>query len=544
VVLRTSQDVPPASYRDRDTPAPRRRVSAARVAFSALFLGASITAAALVWVRFVTPQVFTPIVQSTATAVPSAAASSAAGAAGASPDEPRWAALIGEAQRRFTAGDAPGAQQKLQEVLGMGPQAAAIARIYAEQLKIAQEATGACRAVAFSRPRVATERRGERPAVRVTPRGMLVAWADDHEQKDHSHVYGVLLNESGKATGPVRDLTPEASDAQRPQLTAQSVDAERTVLLYWDRYGRDQGVRARFLDATGRIDPTNGQSRLVGAARPGDYWPSIDRGPTGYYVVWQDDRDKDKENDLFVRALSNDLDTVGPETRLTDYHVPAKSKNAAPRVRYPSVTVAANALLIAYRLEKDKEKEHLIMRMRVPLSDLEKNGLDESKDPNRESREFGDTKPVNEDKVAADAPAVACGTEGCFVVWHGDAGGAYAAAIDPNAGRVMWRKKFSDSRGGRPTLAVNSGQVAIAYYDYVREGSRDVPRLRLAFLSRDGVSAPSTLFRFTEATGNIPRPSLAPGQRKNEWAIAWQDTETSAKGAPSPEIYAARLLCK
>jgi serine/threonine-protein kinase len=529
---RASQDVPPAA--DRVTPAPRQRASTLRVVVSALFLGGSISAAIFVWLRFLNPQVFTPVVQSTATAPPSATPSGTTGVSGPTVDEPKWAPIIAEAQRRFTGGDPQGALSKLQDASALSPQAANIARVYAEQFKfVMKEASGPCKAVAFSRPRLATDKKAERPAIRATPKGMLVTWTDDHEQKDHDHVYGVVLNDTGKPIGPIRDLTPEAADAQRPQLTAQSPDSDRTVLLYWDKSGREQGVRVRFLDADGRIDQMSGQSRFIGAARPGDYWPSIDKGPKGFFVVWQDDRDKDKDYDLFVRALSNDLDTIGPETRLTDYYAPAKSKFPPPRVRYPSVAVAANTLLVAYRLEKDKEKEHLIMRLRVPLADLDKNGLDESKDPNRASREFGDAQPVNEDKAPADAPAIACGTEGCFVVWHGESGGAYAAAIDPNVGRVQWRKKFSD-KGGRPSIAVKEGQVAISFY----EGGK----LKMAFLSRDGVIAPSTLMRVNDASGNnIPRASLAAGGSKSEWTIAWQDSDVP-KG--SPEIYAARILCR
>ncbi|MDB4933472.1 MAG: Serine/threonine protein kinase, partial [Labilithrix sp.] len=535
LVTRTSQEVPPAA--DRETPAPRPRASALRVVISAVFLGGSISAAIFVWLRFLNPQVFTPVTQSTATAPPSATPSGTTGTSGPMVEEPKWAPVIAEAQRRFTGGETQSALAKLQEANAMGPQAALIAKVYADQYRFIanpKEATGPCKAVAFSRPRLATDKKAERPAIRATPKGMLVTWTDDHEQKDHDHVYGVVLNETGRAIGPIRDLTPEASDAQRPQLTAQSPDSDRTVLLYWDKSGREQGVRVRFLDADGRIDQMAGQSRFIGAARPGDFWPSIDKGPKGFFVVWQDDRRKDKEYDLFVRALSNDLETIGPETRLTDYHAPPKSKVAPARVRYPSVAVAANTLLVAYRLERDnKEKDRLIMRLRVPLSDLEKNGLEENRDPNRNPREFGDAQAVNEDKAPADAPQIACGTEGCFVVWHGEAGGAYAAAIDPNVGRVQWRKKFSD-KGGRPSIAVKDGQVAISFY----EGGK----LKMAFLSRDGVIAPSTLLRvYDSAGGNIPRPYLAAGASKSEWTVAWQDSDT-AKG--SPEVYAARILCR
>ena len=531
LAYRQSGEVPPAA--DLYTTA-RPRASPLRIVLSATILACGISGAIFVWVRFLNPQVFTPLVLSTATVTPSAIPSGM-NLTGPAPEEPKWAPIIAESQRLFTSGDANGALKKLADANALGPQATAIAKVYTEQFKFmtSKEASGGCKVVAFSRPRTATERRAERPAVRATPKGMLVTWTDDHLQKEHDHVYGVLLNETGKLIGPIRDLTPEATDAQRPQLTAQSPDSDRSVLLYWDKSGKEAGVRVRFLDADGRIDGKNGQSYVIGASgRPGDYWPSIERGPKGFFVVWQDDRDKENNSDLFVRALSNDLQTLTPETRLTDYHAPPKGKFPAPRVRYPSVAVAADTLLVVYRLENDKEKDRGIVRLRVPLAELDKqNGLPEQKDPNRESRVFGDVKPVTTtDKAPADAPAVACGTEGCFVVWHGDAGGASYANIDPNVGIVQWHNKFSE-KGGRPSIAVNDGQVAIAYYE---KGA-----LKMSFLSRDGISKPSTLLRVLDA--NTPRPSLAPGAVKGEWNVAWQDSDV-AKG--SPEVYAARIVCR
>ena len=534
LVQRSSQHSPLPV--DRDTPQPRTRTSPLRMVVSAVFLGGSISAAIFVWLRFVNPQVFTPVVMSTARTSerpPSAIPSGNPGTSGPNVDEPKWGSIIAEAQRRFTGGDQQGALAKLQETVALGPPAATVGKVFTEQFKfIGKEATGTCKPVSLARPRILTDRRGERPAVRATPKGLLVTWTDDHEQKDHDHVYGVVVNDTGKSIGPISDLTPEAADAQRPQLIGQSADSERTVLLYWDKVGKGAGVRVRMLDGDGRIDQNNGKSRVIGASgRPGEYWPTIEKSPTGFYVVWQDDRDKDKEYDVFVRALTNDLETNGPETRLTDYHAPPKTKQSAPRIRYPSVAVAANMLLVAYRYERDnKERDRLIYRLRVPLKDLEKNGLEESKDPNRESREFGDAKPVNEDKAPADAPAIACGTEGCFVVWHGESGGAFVALIDPNVGRVQWWKKFSD-KGGRPSIAVSDGQVAVAFY----EGGR----MKMAFLSRGGVSASSTLFRVWEA--NSPRPSLAAGAQKGEWTVAWQDSDAPKSG---PEVFASRIVCR
>jgi serine/threonine-protein kinase len=538
LVQRSFVDVPPAT--DRPTPKPRPKASPLRVVMSAVFLGGSISAALFVWLRFLNPQVFTPVVQSTATAPPSAVPSGTPGSV-PSADDPKWVAVMAEAQRRFTAGDTPGWQQKLGDANALGPQAIAIAKVYRDQFNfITSQATGPCKPVAFSRPRIATEKRAERPAIRATPKGMLVTWTDDHEHKDHDHVYGVLLDGTGKAVGAIRDLSPEATDAQRPQLAAPSPDSDRTVLLYADKSGKEtHGIKVRFLDADGRIDSSNGASHLVGAARDGDYWPTIDKSPKGFYVVWQDDRDKEKEFDVFARALTNDLDTIGPETRLTDYHVSARTKSTPPRVRYPSVAVAANTLLVAYRLDKDREKERQIIRMRVPLNALDKPqpGLDESKDPNRDSRELGDTKVVNVDKAPGDAPVIACGTEGCFIAWHGEQGGAYAAMIDPNAGIVQWGGKFSD-KGGRPSIAVSDGQVALSFYEADAPRGAQTGRIKMAFLTRDGVGKPTTLLRINDVYN--PRPSLAAGAQKGEWTLAWQDSDTP-KGAP--EVYAARIVC-
>ncbi len=523
LVTRASADVPPTS--ESETPLPSRRVSPVRMVVSAVALAGALSTAIFVWVRFLSPQVFAPVVQSTATLVPSADPSGTP-AVGPSVDEPKWAPVIAEGQKLYTAGSWAEAKKKFEEAVAMGGMAARIGGVFIDQTKVAEKATGPCRPAAFSRPRFQTEKRAERPAIAATSKGALVTWLDDHEQDKRDHVYGTMLDPTGKPLTPVRDFTPEAASASRPQLA--SVGTDRLVLLYWDEKGKEAGVRARLLDGDGRIDKNKGQSVLVGAARPGQFWPAIEKGPQAFHVVWQDDRDKEGDYDLFTRRLSFDLDTLGPETRLTDYTAPTKSKSGPPRVRYPSVAVAANTLIIAYRLEREKEK--LVVRMRVPLGELEK-GLEESKDPNRTSRELGDVSLVSEDKSPADAPAVACGPEGCFIVWHGDSGGAFAAMIDPKEGRVIWRKRFSE-KGGHPSLGVNDGQVAVSYFD----GGR----VKMAVLSGDGVGPSSALFRIHDDKG-APRPTLAAGAQKNEWYVAWQDSDVP-RGLG--EVYAARVVCR
>jgi len=71
----------------------------------------------------------------------------------------------------------------------------------------------------------------------------------------------VLVDAAGRPASNVRDLTPEADYAMRPELLA--VD-DRIVLLFWDKSGREPGVKVRWLDASGRI---GGMSIGVGVAK-------------------------------------------------------------------------------------------------------------------------------------------------------------------------------------------------------------------------------------------------------------------------------------
>jgi serine/threonine-protein kinase len=528
LLSRSPNDTPsPISQTGSRGSQPRGATSPVRVAMSAVFLAASISTAIFVWVRFLHPQVFAPVVQSTASAQPTASTNASGGDHPSSAyDEPKWVSIIAEGQRLFTANDVGGAQKKFQEAIALGGPAATVGKVFADQLKDTKAFTGPCKPVSFSRPRLSWDRKGERPAIIALPKGSLVTWVDDHEQRDKDHVYGVVIDGTGRSTGPIRDLTPEATDAQRPQLVGQG---DRNVLLWADTKGSEAGVHVRYLDGEGRIDPLHGQSVRVNGVRTGDFWPVIEKTPNGFLVAWQEDKDKDKDYDLFARLLTNDLGTTRPEVRLTDYNVPPKSKTPVPKVRLPSVAVAPGTVFFTYRLDDDRKR--IIVRERVPLDELERAnaGLLESKDPQRSTRVTGDVDAVSDAKLPGDAPAIACGQVGCFVVWHGEPNGAWVALIDPVVGKWQWRKKFSD-RGGHPSLAVNEGQVALAYYES--------GRVKMAYLNNDGVQPVSTLLRVHDI--NNPRPSLAAGTNKNEWSIAWQDSDTPRGG---PEVYASRVVC-
>jgi serine/threonine-protein kinase len=493
-----------------------RPPSPLRWAASSVALIVTSLAAYVVWSNYLRPQLFAPTVMSSATVAPSGVPSGAT-APPPKPDEPRWLVAIGEGQKLFTEGDPQAALKKMQDATVMG--GAPVARNFAEQIRLAMTSAAPCKLVALSHPRAIGTGSVGRPSIATTPKGALVAWTDDHEQAGRDHVYSVVIDETGRAAAMPRDLTPEATEVVRASLLGV---ADRNVLLYWDRAGREPGVRVRWIDGEGRI---GGGSVLVGAARPGNYWPAIEKSPDGFVVVWQDDRDREGD-DIFFRKLGQELEPLGSEMRATDY-VTIAGKPAHARV--PDVAVAASNIFLAYTLERGTQR--LVYRMRVPLGGTEPTkGLSErgaaAKAPDRE---LGEVALVNEDRAPGDGPTVACGTEGCFIAWHGDRGGAYAALLEPTKGRVLWRKKFAD-RGSRPALGVGKdGTVVVAFY----EGGR----LKMATLSRDTVGPASSIAKING--GDAPRPWVAPGKVKGEFYIAWQDTESN-HGEP----FAARVACK
>jgi serine/threonine-protein kinase len=324
-----------------------------------------------------------------------------------------------------------------------------------------------------------------------------------------------------RPAGPSRDVTPEGGLVARPQLYPFG---DRVALVYADLKGAEAGIHARWLDAEGRIATP---PRAVTSRKPNaNASPSIARAPDGtFWVAWEDDRQADS-SDLYLRHLSAELEPMGSELRATDY-VPRGGK---PRVRVPWVDVAAGFLNVAFRFER--EPAHLVQLLRIGLLDpaLPK-GLDgvTDKPAGREKdRELGDVKVVNMDREKADTPRIDCVTEGCFLAWHGETGGAFAAYMEASKGTILWRKKF-DPKGGHPALAIApSGAAELAWF----EGGR----LKIAMITRDGVGLPTPIAR---ATGDPPPPSLAPGGAPGEWYVTWLDAE-----AGHPELFGTRALCK
>jgi serine/threonine-protein kinase len=492
-----------------------KKPSALRLIFSAVLVVGGAIGSYWVWDTQLGPQVMAPLVVSSATttAAPPPSSSSAPNT-----DVPKWDAPLAEAQSLFHTGDTAGSIKKLKEVADLG--APNVSKAFSDQMRAGIAGTGDCKMVAFSQPRLNVSTNVGRPAISMGLKAPVVVWTDDHESQGHDQVYSVLIDDAGHPTSAPRPVSPEAAEAWRPQLLQAG---DRTVLLYWDKSGRDAGVRARWLDADGRIA---GGSTLVGAGRGGMFWPSIERMPEGFVVVWQDDRDKEGD-DLFLRKLNAELEPVGPEIRLTDY-VPGTTAGKVVNVRVPTVAVAGNAVLVTYKLERDVT--HLVMRMRVPLdsTDIDK-GLEEipiNGGRLKKDRELGDVKLVNEDRSPADAPAIACGTEGCFIAWNGEKSGAYVALMEPQ-GKILWRKNFAPA-GAKPALGVGpDGQVMAAYYE---KGT-----IRIVPITRDRIGTPSV---FAKTSMEVTRPAITAGKGKGEWYVAWSDMEGN-----HTEAFVAKLQC-
>ncbi|HEY8088037.1 MAG TPA: serine/threonine-protein kinase [Polyangiaceae bacterium] len=510
-------DLPPTAAPEGPPPSQAKQGrSFARVAVPTLMIAGAATAAWFVYVKVLHPTSAIPVPttsSSVAAPPPSGSASEAASAAPPAPELPKWVATIEDGQAALAGGDADGAMRKFKEASDSG--AGPVAKSFLDQVKIGAATTGPCKMVAFSHPRLGYGGNLGRPAVAVTPKGAVVAWTDDHEQPGHDHVYSVLIDAAGRPTSRPRDLTPEADYAMRPELL--SVD-DKVILLFWDKSGREPGVKLRWLDADGRI---GGMSAMVGPQKSGLYWPAMDRGPDGtFWVVWQQNPDKEGD-DIFLRHMDAELKPIGSDVRATDYE-PEKGKN--PRVTVPSIAVSSTNVFLAYALEQDKQ--HLIERMRIPLTSPDlTTGLQGT---SKTSRQLGETTVSSEDRVGGDYPAIACTKDACFLVWHEIEKGAQAALLDPVKGTMLWRKRFAP-RGGHPTVATMAdGSAEVAYYES--------GRVRIASVSRDGVSTTST---FAKVTGDQPRPWIAPGRVRGEWYVSWLDVE-----AGHTESFVARMQCR
>jgi serine/threonine protein kinase len=445
------------------------------------------------------------------------------------PDAPvgaPWRPIVAKGQKLLAEGKTDEALKAFKEAFDMGGHG--VPRTLLEHLGQAMAADNKdapCKLTGLARPR-AYDLRDERvrvvaagqPGIGVGPQGPLLTWTDGREGGGAQHAFAVTLDGALRPQGEAVDVTPEGLAIGVPTLHRAG---DRFILSYWDAKGPEAGVHVRWLDANGRIA---GPAVPVGDEDRTGFWPTVATSSDSVFVIWSKQTDANVE-DLFLRKLDHELAPQGDVVRLTEFlpHTPSKS-----RARYPSAEVTSDALHVVFRLERDPNR--LIHHLRIPLKDLAAGGLSpRTADTPKEDRFVGELEVVNNDKAQADAPSIACGKDACFVAWHGEVqGGAYAAYLEPNELKPIWRKKFT-STGSRPTAAMSDdGRAQLFWYDR--------GRVKTAAVTRDGVGNESTVARIS---GDQPAPSVSAGSKPGEWYVAWLDYETGHL-----EPYAARVQCE
>ena len=455
---------------------------------------------------------------------PSASASSAPSAAAslppvepppALPPGPRWSVLVADAQVKLARGEIDEAQKRVKEAFdstGAGP-----ARALSEHLAVAAANKGPCKLVGIGRlrpPALVTGVAG-RPLLVRTGSALLALYTDDHETQMHDHAYAVSIDPMIRGLHVPIDVTPEAEHVAR--IEAQ-VLGERVAIAFVDTRGQAPGLFARWVDAKGTIA---GPTMLIGTARSGT--PSLAADGKSVWAAWDEKVDNDRMEMFLGRIPASGEPT--PAIRIVDLRKGALRPKLAP----PEIAVSSGAIELVYRVDRDTERS--IQHLHAPLEgEALPSGL--PADPkSKDDRSIGTTKVLSSKPDKGDTPNVACGKEGCFVVWHiekpGSGGGAFAAFIDGKSGQLLWRKKFASS-GGRPAVAYGETGARVAWY----EGGK----VRTASIDKDGIGAPSTLAR---VAGDQPAPSIAAGAGPGDWTIGWLDFE-----AGRLEPYALRAMCR
>jgi serine/threonine-protein kinase len=135
---------------------------------------------------------------------------------------------------------------------------------------------------------------------------------------------------------------------------------------------------------------------------------------------------------------------------------------------------------------------------------------------------------LGDQRAAPEGPQVACGADGCFVVWHASNGASSIALLDPAKKRVRWTRRFAP-HAAHPAVAIApNGAAAAAYFD--------AGLVRVARVDANGVGPASVVGK---VAGDPPRASLVAGRAPGEWHVAWLGTE---EGHAEP--YAARVACR
>lgn len=421
-------------------------------------------------------------------------------------EEGPGAELINRAQQQFRRDQHDLALQTLELAQGEIPN---IAGSLIRHANVAQEETGPCRLAGIGRPRpFSVESPASHARIVQGQEGILAVWTDSHQDPQRRNVYAAVVDDALRRLTPVRNVTPEASSAIHPVLTAIP-DGYATV--YWDSGNGNPGVYVRAVSQDGRIRTP---ARLLSEEKKEKYFPSLALLPGGNLLgVWSEVIDG--HGAIVMRRLNRDLQPEGDPLALT-----ALAEGDATQ---PFASVFGEQLFVAYSQLVGRETSR-IMLLRIPLNaPVLQTGVEAFGD---EDQVAGEVVVLREEPRQAE-PSLTCDAEGCLVVWDDESRGAFAGYVPAGETAALWHREFS-SKGKRPVVARNShGDAAVAYF----AGDR----LFIAPVGRDGVSEPSVLSR---VSGFQPAPHLVAGKNRGEWLIAWRDFE-----AGHLEIFIVRAQC-
>lgn len=418
------------------------------------------------------------------------------------------AELINRAQQELRSDQYEQALKTLELAKGENPN---IAGSLIRHANVAGEEVGTCRFAGLGRPRpFSVDAPASHARIAYGKDGILAMWTDTHQDPKRRNVYAALLDEALRRVSPVRNVTPEATTAIHPALTALP---EGFATLYWDSGDSEPGVYVRAIDPDGRI---RSAARLLSGEKRDKYFPTLTVLPGGDLLgVWSERSDASGRSAIVARRLGHDLAPQGETVPLT-----ALSSGDASQ---PFARVFQNTLYIGFRYLLPGQTSEIRL-LRIPLSNAP---LDRgvAAVPG-EDRWLGESITLRKDPRQAE-PSMTCDESGCLVVWDDEAKGAFAGFVPEGQDTALWHREFSTD-GARPIIARSpSGETAVAYF----AGDR----LLLAPIGRDGVGQPSVISR---VSGLQPPPTLVSGLHPGEWLLAWRDFE-----AGHLEVFVARAHC-
>ena len=517
---RASTDIPTTTSTP-DVPVPVK-VSPVRLGLAGGFLVGAISLAIFTWVRFLGPQVTTPVVASTASAPvigPVASNRRSSTSRSGCPRSRRAAPL----QR--------GRHRRCAEVQGghrSGRPGGEVGAVFAEQTKIADKAKDQGpvqgRRVRPSAPRhrsqgasvpivapLAKERAG-----RVGRRSRARGQQSRLRRRHQSHRQVADGGEGSHARGDGR---------RQPEARRRRRRSPRPPL----RRGRPGRGHPRAPHRRATAAPiSSGPARARRRTRPGQYWPAIDKGPGVLGRVAGRSRPGERGT-ISTRVTSRTTSTCFH--RRDAPHRLLRAREGARAARPPRERGGrrehADHRVQARERQREVPRHHA--HARVPLRRGE--GPSTSTSQTRGDRVAGNVSQVSaRQDPAVDQASIACGNERLLRRLARRGGRRVDREDRSVANQVVWRKKLSD-KGGHPSLGVNNGEVAVAWYE------------RPSISSRPSAT-PGPCSRRRPSSRSTTRPFRVPRSRAARPRTVVHGVAGLGHAEGRRRIYASRLTCR